>query len=336
MQAPVIFICLVVATLSIAESASPYQHAATIESDSLFVLSNGIITARITKKTAAVVSLFVPSCLSVEPLDIALGYENTTGYLLNPHPNFNSIVGRVANRISGARFSIPRTGPSDKQKTYYLEANDGNNTLHSGSTGYSYQTFTAPRGVQVDPDGVRLELLFYSPNGQGGFPGNVASRVQYFLPNGEPELQVLMTSVASQTTPINVIYHNYFNLNGPGNKSTILNHNFTIHANLYAPLDAENIPTGELLPVKGTYLDFTSSRQATWSQQNWPAGKSFGYDNMYSLLRPSALSKTPPISLINPLINPQVVTFSSLGSPLAIAAEASSPITGICSQVFDS
>jgi aldose 1-epimerase len=178
--------------------------------------------------------------------DIVLGHEKLEGYIPNP-PYIGAIVGRYANRIANGTFALDGN-------TYTLPKNDGPNTLHGGTD----KTFN-----KVVWDGEPLKgkasvtYTYLSKDGDDGFPGNMKLRVTYTLTN-ENELVIDYEATTDKTTVINLSQHSYFNLAGQGT-SDILNHELMLNADRFTPVDKNLIPTGELRPVNGTPLDFTTS-----------------------------------------------------------------------------
>ena len=178
--------------------------------------------------------------------DIVLGHANMEGYIPNP-PYIGAIVGRYANRIANGMFKLDG-------KTYNLPKNDGPNTLHGGTT-RTFDKVVWEASPLKGKNGVAFTYL--SKDGEEGFPGNLKATVTYTL-NNDNELTIDYEATADQATPINVSQHSYFNLKGEGN-GDILDHEVTINADRFTPVDKNLIPTGELRPVKGTPLDFTTS-----------------------------------------------------------------------------
>jgi aldose 1-epimerase len=178
--------------------------------------------------------------------DIVLGHEALEGYIPNP-PYIGAIVGRYANRIANSSFTLDG-------KTYTLPKNDGPNTLHGGVT----KTFD-----KVVWEGEPLKgktgvaFTYLSKDGEEGFPGNLKVKVTYTLTDAN-ELVIDYEATTDKATPINLSQHSYFNLAGEGN-GDILNHEIMINADRFTPVDKNLIPIGELRPVKGTPLDFTTS-----------------------------------------------------------------------------
>jgi len=176
--------------------------------------------------------------------DIALGFKDLEGYLLNP-PYFGAIIGRFGNRIGSARFTLDG-------KTYSLPPNDGRNTLHGGTKGFDKRVWAVKPFTKKNSCG--LTLRYTSPDGEEGFPGTLKSTVVYTLTN-KNELEFEFTATTDKSTPVNLTQHTYFNLHGEGN-GTILDHTIQINADRYVAVDSTLIPTGELPSVKGTPMDF--------------------------------------------------------------------------------
>jgi aldose 1-epimerase len=177
--------------------------------------------------------------------DIVLGHDTMEGYIPNP-PYLGAIVGRYANRIANGTFKVDG-------KTFTLPKNDGPNTLHGGTT-RTFDKVVWDAEPQKGKNAVAFTYL--SKDGEEGFPGNLKTTVTYTL-NNDNELTIDYEATADKPTPINVSQHSYFNLKGEGN-GDILDHEVMINADRFTPVDKNLIPTGELRPVKGTPLDFTT------------------------------------------------------------------------------
>ena len=178
--------------------------------------------------------------------DVVLGYDSLSGYLQRANPYFGALIGRYGNRIGKATFTL------DGQ-TYNLNKNDGANSLHGGSKGYDKVVWTAEK--QGDN---ALKLSYLSKDGEGGYPGNLNVTVVYTL-TADNEVKIDYTATTDKATPVNLTNHAYFNLSA-GVDSTILDHELQLSADKYTPVDAGLIPTGEIADVKGTPMDFTTSK----------------------------------------------------------------------------
>lgn len=208
----------------------------------IYTLTNGKITAKVMTYGAILTELVVPD-RDGKPGDVVLGFDDLKGYLAG-HPYFGATVGRVANRIGGAKFSLDG-------KEYKLAANNGPNTLHGGLKGFDKVVWKA----QPVPNGVAF--TYRSPDGEEGFPGNLDATVTYSL-GDDASIRIDYKATTDQATPVVLTNHSYFNLAGPAS-GTILDEEIQINAANYTPGDEGMIPTGSIAPVKGTPLDFTTS-----------------------------------------------------------------------------
>jgi len=209
----------------------------------LYTLENAnSVKVSITDLGATVQSIITPDrCGNFA--DIVLGYDTPEEYLKHD-AYLGATVGRVANRIGGAKFKI-----GDKE--YKITANVGCNTLHGG-VGIHKKKFTL---TYSDEDTLIFELV--SPDGDDGFPGTLKIDVLYRL-NDSDELQIIFSAATDKATYVNLTNHCYFNLRGEG---TVLNHELMINADYYMPLSEALIPTGEIVPVEGTDYDFRTMRK---------------------------------------------------------------------------
>jgi aldose 1-epimerase len=204
---------------------------------------NGLIV-RIIEYGAIITELLVPDRDGIVA-DVALGYDNLEDYLKET-PYFGAIVGRYGNRIGAGQFSIDGA-------TYQLATNNGENHLHGGNQGFDKVLW---KGEAVKAEGAAVVKMRYrSADGEEGYPGNLDIEVTYTLDN-ENQLIVSYMATTDQPTHVNLTSHGYFNLRGQGNGS-ILDHELTLNAAFYTPVDAGLIPTGEIRAVAGTPFDFT-------------------------------------------------------------------------------
>ena len=179
--------------------------------------------------------------------DVALGFDSVEEYTSEAYrgalPYFGAIIGRYGNRIGGAEFEIDG-------ETYELAANNGENHLHGGETGFD--------GVMWSAEPVEgqaaLRLTRTSPDGEEGYPGNLDVAVTYTLTDDD-RLVIDYEATTDAPTVVNLTNHTYFNLTAdPTN--TILDHRLQINAEGFTPVDAGLIPTGEVRAVAGTPFDF--------------------------------------------------------------------------------
>ena len=176
--------------------------------------------------------------------DVSLGLKTFDDYAKNP-PYFGAIIGRYGNRIAKGQFQID-------DRTYKLPKNDGQNTLHGGLKGFDKVVWQAEPFEKEDSVGVIF--TYTSKDGEEGFPGNLQTRVTYTLTD-KNELSFEYHATTDKPTVVNLTQHTYFNLAGDGN-GDVLNHEFTIYANEYTPVNKQLIPTGKIEPVTDTPFDF--------------------------------------------------------------------------------
>jgi aldose 1-epimerase len=226
--------------------------------------------------------------------DVVLGYDTLDGYVKNP-TYFGAIIGRYANRIGKAQFSLDG-------KTYKLAVNNAPNTLHGGIKGFDKAVWQADSFEKPDSSGV--VLTYTSPDGEEGYPGTLATRVTYTF-NDANELTVDYSATTDKPTVLNLTNHSYFNLAGEGS-GDVLGHMLTINADRYTPADSTLIPVGELADVAGTPLDFRTSTAigARIDADNPQIKLGLGYDHNF------------------------VVRHSQQGNDLAVAARVEEPKTG--------
>ena len=197
----------------------------------------------ITNYGGIVTSLWVPD-RDGDLGDIVLGYDNL-GQYLEGSPYFGAIVGRYGNRIANGRFTLDGV-------EYSLAVNNGPNHLHGGIKGFDKVVWNAQ--PYVEPDEVGLRLDYTSPDGEEGYPGNLAVTVVYALTNRD-ELRVEYVAKTDRATVVNLTHHGYFNLAGHAS-GDILGHELIIAADRFTPVDEGLIPIGELRDVAGTPMDF--------------------------------------------------------------------------------
>ena len=188
-------------------------------------------------------SMFVPNRKG-ELVDVILGYDTVEDYQKN-FMFLGATIGRVANRIKDAHFSLNGV-------EYKLAANMGNHCLHGGVVGFDKKIWQA----QIDGDSVFFSLT--SPDGDEGFPGTLSAVVIYSL-DEENALSIQYLINSDQDTIQNMTNHAYFNLAGENN-GTVLGQLLQIDADKFTRIDKEVVPTGEIVPVFGTPLDFTKPK----------------------------------------------------------------------------
>ena len=206
---------------------------------------NGSI-ARIITLGATVTELHIADRKG-ELADVVLGFESVADYETN-EPYMGCIIGRVANRITDGRFSLDGT-------EYQLAVNFGPNHIHGGEVGFHQRVWSAEPVERESGPAVRFSYM--SPDGEESYPGNLSVSVVYTLTN-DNGLLIEYEATTDRATPINLTNHSYFNLAGNGS-GTILDHAVTIHTDFATERGAEGVPTGQVLFVEGTPVDFRKS-----------------------------------------------------------------------------
>ena len=204
--------------------------------------------------------------------NIVLGYHNYEKYKTNPY-FFGAIIGRVAGRIQNSSFT--RNGES-----FFLEVNEGKHHLHGGNNGFHKAIWEAEPFQTGDQVGVKLTHT--SPDGEGGYPGNIQANVTYTLTN-DNQLIIDYDATTDKTTALTMTNHSYFNLNG-NVSDTIRNHHISMNSQQFIELNHDLIPTGNLVSVDGTPFDFIQGRMLEEGihsnyEQNKLVGN--GYDHYF-------------------------------------------------------
>lgn len=241
----------------------------------LFTLtSRGGAVAMLTDYGARLARLYVPDRHG-RTANVTLGFDTLAPYL-GRDPYFGCTVGRYANRIAKARFTLDG-------KTYNLFANDGENHLHGGRIGWDKALW---RAELLAGDVPAVRFTHVSPDMDEGFPGEVRAAATFTL-RDDNTLRIEYEASCDRPTPVNLTNHAYFNLAGVGS-GDVLNHVTTIAASRYTPVDAGYAPTGQIAPVQGTPLDFTAPHVVgeRIAQLGAAPGNTLGYDHNFVIDAP--------------------------------------------------
>lgn len=209
----------------------------------LFTMKNesGMVVT-LTNYGAKIVSIYVPD-KNGDFADVMLGFNSIEKYR-EWGASHGAVVGPFANRIANAQFTIG-------EETYQLPVNNGEACLHSGPDSWYRKVW------DYEQNGNSTVFTLESPDGEFGFPGNKKVKVTYTLTENN-ELKIDYEVTTDKATHINLTNHSYFNLRGEGN-GDILNHVLVINADKSTPVvDESMIPTGEIVDIRGTDLDFTT------------------------------------------------------------------------------
>jgi len=235
----------------------------------IFTLRNAKgMTAKVMSFGATVTELQVPDKHGAVT-NVILGADNLDQYLLG-FPAAAAVIGRVANRIAKARFTLDGV-------EYKLAANNGPNHIHGGNKGFARVVWQA-KALPARDHEAALQFTYLSKDGEEGYPGNLTVKVTYTLTDAN-ELRIDYEASTDKATPVNLTNHAYFNLAGFGN---VLDHELWLAADRYTPADDQLIPTGEMAEVKGTPLDFTKPT-AIGARIEQLKPKLSGYDHNFVL-----------------------------------------------------
>ncbi|TQL22691.1 aldose epimerase family protein [Streptomyces sp. SLBN-134] len=210
-------------------------------------LANGGTRMKVLSYGGVVQSLEIPDRRG-RYANVSLGFGTVEEYVASS-PYFGALIGRYGNRVGKGRFTLDGT-------PYQLSVNDGENSLHGGAQGFDKRVWDVEpftRGSDVG-----LYLYYTSVDGEMGYPGTLRTKVTYTLTrNGDWRVDYEATT--DRATVVNLTSHVYWNLAGEGSGS-VYDHELSIAASRYTPVDPGLIPTGELARVAATPFDFRRAK----------------------------------------------------------------------------
>jgi aldose 1-epimerase len=213
--------------------------------------------------------------------DVVTGYESLDGYLQKDNPYFGALIGRYANRLAKGKYTIEGID-------YSAALNNNGHSLHGGLKGFDKVVWDAV----ILPGDSSVQLNYVSKDGEEGYPGNLKVQVVYTL-TANNAIKIEYTASTDKTTILNLTNHAYFNLTA-GKSATIYDHLVQINANKYTPVDSSLIPTGALLDVQGTPMDFTTPKKVGLDidkvlggyDHNWVLNKAAGLQEVANVYEP--------------------------------------------------
>lgn len=266
--------------------SAPYGNLKDGQSVQIFTLRNSQgMQVKVIEYGATVVEVSAPDRQG-KFANVILAADSLEGFVQG-FPSA-SVIGRYANRIRGARFTLDG-------KEFNVTKNAGENHIHGGKTNFAKVVWKGEGSQSTTSASVRL--TYVSADGEEGFPGKLTATVTYTL-SEENSLLIRYTASTDRPTVVNLTNHAYFNLGIAG--SDVRGHQLEIMADRYTVSDASLIPTGEIAEVKGTPLDFRSMHLiGERIEQLYPAAR--GYDHNYIINGPSgtlriAARVTDPVS----------------------------------------
>jgi aldose 1-epimerase len=202
--------------------------------------------------------------------DVVLGYDSLEKYIAG-HPFFGAIAGRYANRIKDGKYVL------DAQ-TFQLETNEPptNQHLHGGSKGFD--KYVWDYAIEETVTGIFIHFTRVSPDGESGYGGTLNVMHSIGL-DEDNQVHYYFKATTDKPTVLNLVNHSYYNLGGH-DSGTVNDHKLSLFADYYTPVDDNSIPTGEILAVNGSGLDFRSSTRIADNKKHIPDD---GYDHNYIL-----------------------------------------------------
>jgi aldose 1-epimerase len=242
--------------------------------------------AKIMTRGATLIELLAPDNKG-KFVNVVLGFDDVAGYESDKNQYFGCVVGRVCNRIAKGMFTLDG-------KDYKVAVNNGPNHLHGGvKRSFDRVVWKAEPLKTANSAAVRFDYV--SADGEEGYPGKLTVNVVYTLEDTN-DLRIEYQATTDKPTPVNLTNHSYFNLAGAGADS-VLDHELTVDATQYTPTDDTLIPTGKIVPVKGTPLDFTKATKIGARIDELIKTAAMGYDHNFIL---SKRDKVYPAKLKDP------------------------------------
>ncbi len=256
-------------------SRQPFGVTANGIETELFTLTNANgMRVDITNYGATIVRLLVPD-RNKQFGDVVLGYDTLAEYEAG-QSYFGTVVGRCGNRIAGGTFTLDGVD-------YSLPTNNDPDGfpchLHGGPEGFSQQVWMA--NTRAEGDTATLELSYFSPAGEMGYPGNLSAKITYYLKPNDT-LEVIYEGETDAPTLLNLTQHSYFNLAGSG-AGNVAGQIMQINASRYLPTSKRQIPLGERAPVANTPFDFTTPHPLgmKWDADHPQLALARGYDHCW-------------------------------------------------------
>lgn len=213
----------------------------------LYILKNqsGAEVA-VTNYGCAILSIMVPDKTG-KYANVVLGHDSIEHVINSPEPFLNTVIGRYGNRICKGEFTL-------NNATYKLTINNGPNALHGGPTGFHARVWDV-----VSHSNEAITFAYTAADGEEGFPGKLTVKMTYswVYTEGKNSLEIAYSAQTDKATPVNLTNHAFFNLAGIASPSpSTEDHTLQLFSDFYIPIDDTSIPTGEVLSVAGTPMDF--------------------------------------------------------------------------------
>eukprot|EP00929_Paragymnodinium_shiwhaense_P011339 TRINITY_DN11693_c0_g1_i1.p1 TRINITY_DN11693_c0_g1~~TRINITY_DN11693_c0_g1_i1.p1 ORF type:complete len:424 (-),score=125.75 TRINITY_DN11693_c0_g1_i1:136-1407(-) len=206
--------------------------------------------------------------------DVVLGFDDLAGYNGTANFCYGGTPGRYANRIANGAFTLD--GQEIKTTANWEGASGKKHCLHGGAGGFDGKVWSIAKGPWVDKDGAHVTMAYTAADGEEGFPGKLEAKVTYSW-TAAMELKIVWEATSDKTTVCNLTNHSYFNLSGVKTASQVLDtHTVTLNCDKYTEVNEDAIPSGTLLDVAGTCMDFREPKLVGKEIANAQGG---GYDH---------------------------------------------------------
>ena len=268
----------------------------------LYILrnKNGMEVA-VTNYGCALLSIMVPDKQGNYE-NVVLAHDSIEHVINSPEPFLSTVIGRYGNRIAQGKFKL-------FGEEYNLAINNGPNSLHGGPTGYHARVWEASQ-----KDESSIVFHYTSKDGEEGFPGNLKVRLKYTLDDETNSLILEYKAKTDKATVVNLTNHAFFNLAGIKNPSPSVENNIlTINADFFVPIDKVSIPTGEILKVEGTPMDFRTPHVVgerigdDFEQLKFGTG----YDHCYVLRKEGNGNFEQAVTCVEPVSGRKLEVFTS-------------------------
>lgn len=245
----------------------------------LFILKNSCgMEVAVTNYGCAILSIMVPDKTG-KYANVILGHDSIENVIHSPEPFLSTTIGRYGNRIANGKFSL-------YGEEHQLTINNGPNSLHGGPTGFHARIWDA-----FQPDSSTVVFSYTSKDGEENFPGNLKVEMTYHLEEESNALNIEYRATTDKATVINLTNHGFFNLAGISTPTpTVLDHYIIINADHYIPINEVSIPTGEILKVEDTPMDFRTPHKIgeRINDKFQQLINGAGYDHCYVLNKPES------------------------------------------------
>ena len=226
-------------------NSADFQKTIQGKQTDLFILKNPLgMEVAVTNYGCAILSIMVPD-RDGQYGNVILGHDTIDHVVESPEPFLSTTIGRYGNRIAKGKFTLYGL-------EHQLAINNGPNALHGGPTGFHARVWDA-----TQPDDTTVVFHYTAQDGEEGFPGQLDVEMTYRLETEINALCIEYRATTDKATIVNLTHHGFFNLAGIANPTPdVLDNVMTLNADYFIPIDDVSIPTGEILKVEGTPMDF--------------------------------------------------------------------------------